>query len=115
MCVLARDEWRRAPHGYNGLCSLFSHIIHQEGYVETDDDDFNKLLFDFIHPPVYGRRVITQHLIPEFRRPRDANQEAAFWWSVSDVQRRLRFLQELVMYYANATDHEEDEKIIFTT
>lgn len=55
--------------------------------------------------------VIVTDLIPQFVRPAECEPEAAlFWWPIADKDVRLNFLQDLVMYYANLIDHEEDEK-----
>lgn len=47
-----------------------------------------------------------RELIPEFVRPADANQGAAFWWIIADKQRRMEFLEYLVQYYAYKIDKE---------
>lgn len=110
MCVLARDEWRKNNQQYSGLCSVFFHVIHQEKDVKTDDEVFNYLLFDFLYPHVHNGFITVRDLIPGFQRPADADPESAHWWPMADKDVRLNFLQDLVMYYANLIDHEEDEK-----
>lgn len=54
--------------------------------------------------------VTITDLIPQFVRPADCVDDAIFWWPVHEKDVRLNFLQDLVMYYANVTDHEEDTK-----
>jgi hypothetical protein len=110
-CVLARDEWRRNPNAYNGLCSLFLRVIVGQGYEEiTDDDSLTDLLFYFTHCRANVVRHPLSELIPEFVRPHDADQEAAFWWPVVKKKRRLKFLEYLVQYYAYKMDKENEKE-----
>lgn len=107
ICVRARDEWRKNPQIYNGLCSLFLNMIARNGYEETDNKEFNKLIFAMIHQRGCGKPTISE-LIPAFVRPADANSEAfLFWWNITDKQRRMEFLEYLVSYYAYVVDKEE--------
>lgn len=110
MCVLARDEWRKNNRHYSGLCSVFFHVIHQAKYVKTDDEVFNYLLFDFLYPHVCNGFITVRDLIPQFQRPADADPESAHWWPKVEKEKRYIFLQDLVTYYANLIDHEQDEK-----
>lgn len=111
MCVLARDEWRNNSQRYNGLCALFVHIIEEKGLVETDDKEFNAKMSKMTNGKYRVHTVKVADLIPQFVRPSECEPEAAlFWWPIADKDVRLNFLQDLVMYYANLIDHEEDEK-----
>nr|DAG32882.1 MAG TPA: hypothetical protein [Caudoviricetes sp.] len=109
-CVLARDEWRRNPNAYNGMCVLLSKVIVEQGYEVTDDDELTDLLFDFTHRGNSIVRPPVVKLIPEFVRPRDANQESAFWWTIAEKNRRLEFLEYLVQYYAYKIDKENEKE-----
>jgi hypothetical protein len=105
ICVRARDEWRKNPQNYNGLCSLFVNTIVQNGHEETDDKEFNELIFEMVRRRGCCRPTVSE-LIPEFVRPADADQEAVFWWIIADKQRRMEFLEYLVQYYAYKIDKE---------
>lgn len=61
------------------------------------------------HEHRYHGVTITD-LIPQFVRPADLDHETIFWWPVHEKDVRLNFLQDLVMYYANVTDYEEDKE-----
>lgn len=80
--------------------------IVQNGHEETDDKEFNELIFEIIRRRGCCRPTVSE-LIPEFVRPADANQGAAFWWIIADKQRRMEFLEYLVSYYAYVVDKEE--------
>ena len=111
ICVRARDEWRRDPNAYNGMCSVFSKVIVERGYEEiTDDDSLDDSLFCFTHRGANIVRVPLAQLIPEFVRPRDADQESAFWWPIVEKNRRLEFLEYLVQYYAYKIDKENEKE-----
>lgn len=111
MCVLARDEWRNNNQRYNGMCSLFNAVICDKGLVKTDDQWLNAKILDFVNWRRGIKNVKVADLISKFVRPAECEPEAAlFWWPIADKDVRLNFLQNLVMYYANLIDHEEDEK-----
>lgn len=110
MCVLARDEWQNNSEHYSGLCGLFCRIIRREGFVETDDQKLNTKMLVFMNNEHRYHGVTINDLIPKFVRPADVDYETLFWWPVCEKDVRLNFLQDLVMYYANATDYEEDTK-----
>ena len=106
ICVKARDEWRKNPQGYNGMCPLLVNTIIRNGYEETDDKEFNKLMLVMIRRRGCGRPTISE-LIPAFVRPDDANSgDFLFWWIITEKQRRMEFLEYLASYYANAVDKE---------
>lgn len=106
ICVRARDEWRKNPQNYCGLCSLFVNTIVQNGHEETDDKEFNELIFEIIRRRGCCRPTVSE-LIPAFVRPDDANSEAfLFWWIIAEKQRRMEFLEYLVSYYASVVDKE---------
>lgn len=106
ICVKARDEWRKNPQRYNGMCPLLINTIIQNGYEETDDKEFNKLMLALIRHRGCSRPTVSE-LIPAFVRPDDANSGAfLFWWIITEKQRRMEFLEYLVSYYANAVDKE---------
>lgn len=110
MCVLARDEWRKNNDAYTGLCGLFCRIIRREGFVETDDQKLNAKMLVFMNYEHRYHGVTVTDLIPKFVRPADCDSETLFWWDYHEKDVRLNFLQDLVTYYANLIDHEEDEK-----
>lgn len=111
ICVKVRDEWRKNPQGYNGMCPLFVNTIIRNGYEETDDKEFNKLLLVMIRRRGCGRPTISE-LIPAFVRPDDANSgDFLFWWIITEKQRRMEFLEHLVSYYACAVDKENSHGI----
>lgn len=110
MCVLARDEWRKNNDVYTGLCGLFCRIIRREGFVETDDQKLNAKMLVFMNYEHRYHGVTVTDLIPQFVRPADCDSETLFWWDWCEKEIRYRFLQDLVTYYANLIDHEEDEK-----
>ncbi len=110
-CVLARDEWRRDPNAYNGMCSLFRFIITRTGSANTDDHNFNEALEKHLHTnALIGGELTLRRFIPEFVRPRDANREAGFWWPIAEKNRRLEFLEYLVQYYAYKIDKENEKE-----
>jgi hypothetical protein len=109
-CVLARDEWRRNPNAYNGMCSLFRYILTRTGSANTDDHDFNEMCERYLHQGLGYAELKTRSLIPEFVRPRDANKEAGFWWPIVEKNRRLEFLEYLVQYYAYKIDKENEKE-----
>lgn len=110
MCVLARDEWRNNNDAYTGLCGLFCRIIRREGFVETDDQKLNAKMLVFMNYEHRYHGVTVTDLIPQFVRPADCDPEDLFWWDYHEKDVRFNFLQDLVTYYANLIDHEEDEK-----
>lgn len=75
ICVKARDEWRKNPQRYNGMCPLLINTIIQNGYEETDDKEFNKLMLALIRHRGCSRPTVSE-LIPAFVRPDDANSGA---------------------------------------
>ena len=62
ICVKARDEWRKNPQSYNGMCSLLINTIIKNGYEETDDKEFNKLMLALIRHRGCSRPTVSQRL-----------------------------------------------------